>query len=199
MSKCRYCSEDIEWRESPDGKKIPTNPNTGQRHVCPNAPGTVSKHDIQKSQDEYNKKGSAIPSIEGQIVGKDDEKRLLRVKDIEGTSHLIIWPAFRDEVFKKQKEWWFVRVTGEYKDHEFVPEDVTYWKKPDNWPASKGYGKSFQPRNEKIIVAQTLLKCWTELWFNTITPDSVNFDQARDEILTAVENDLERVMKAGGT
>jgi hypothetical protein len=42
------------------------------------------------------------------------------------------------------------------------------------------------------------VKAYTELWMSTNTPDSVTFDDAIEDILTAVKRDLPRVMEIGG-
>jgi pyruvate/2-oxoglutarate dehydrogenase complex dihydrolipoamide acyltransferase (E2) component len=55
----------------------------------------------------------------------------------------------------------------------------------------------FSPR-DRLIVAQCLVKAYTDLWCNTHTPDSVTFDDARKEILAVVKEDLPRVMEIGG-
>jgi hypothetical protein len=52
---------------------------------------------------------------------------------------------------------------------------------------------------DRLIVTQCLMKAYTDLWINTNTPDSVTFDDAREEIIAAVEKDLPRVMEIGGS
>lgn len=62
--------------------------------------------------------------------------------------------------------------------------------------AGPGPRDIFQPK-DRLIVAQCLLKAYTDLWAITITPDTVTFDNAREEILAAVQKDLPRVLKMG--
>ncbi len=57
-------------------------------------------------------------------------------------------------------------------------------------------GDLFSPK-DRLIVAQCLVKAYTDLWMQTHTPDTITFAAARNEILGAVEADLPRVMKAG--
>jgi hypothetical protein len=52
---------------------------------------------------------------------------------------------------------------------------------------------------DRLIVTQCLVKAYTDLWVSTNTPDSVTFDDAIEDILTAVKRDLPRVMEIGGT
>jgi hypothetical protein len=51
---------------------------------------------------------------------------------------------------------------------------------------------------DRLIVAQTLVKAWTELYVETLAPDEINFDTARQEILKAVEHDVEEIMRMSG-
>jgi hypothetical protein len=214
MATCKYCGEEIEWRKDENDKSWPANPTTGTRHDCRKKEPV--KQEYKNPVTEPNNPAPAqktIPTIEGQIVGIDHDKRLIRVKDIGGTTHLITWPAIRDEAFKKQKEWWFVRLTGEFIDHEFVPSDVAYWKKPDNWPASKGGfgggGRPYQPRNEKPIIYQVCYKeaCETVRSINnkdsaailkTDEEFSIWFNKMMDMALERAKKDAKALIEASG-
>ena len=197
---CNVCGEDIEMRQGTDSKWFPANPTTGQRHVCPTKQPAGNQTYINPVSSPNNPAPAqkTIPTIEGQIVGIDKDKRLIRVKDIDGTTHLITWPAVRDEAFAKQKEWWFVRLTGEYKDHEFIPADVAYWKKPDNWPASKGGfggGRSYTPRNEKPIIYQVCYKEACETIRGIFTGKYMDNKEAQKAFDTMMDMALERAKK----
>ena len=60
-------------------------------------------------------------------------------------------------------------------------------------PIINGNGK-----NERMMTAGMLMKCYTELWINIETPGSVSFDTARQQILKAVEEDVDEVLRIGG-
>ena len=57
-------------------------------------------------------------------------------------------------------------------------------------------GDLFSPK-DRLIVAQCLVKAYTDLWMQTHTPDTITFADARAEILAAVKADLPQVMAAG--
>jgi len=98
----------------------------------------------------------------------------------------------------KLKQGWFCKLTGEYeKDVDLWRlEAQEFFKRPDDWPATV-HRRVFE-RNDKLIVVQTMLKAYCELWCSTNTPDQVTFADAREDILAAIEADLPRVLKAGG-
>lgn len=56
----------------------------------------------------------------------------------------------------------------------------------------------FTPK-DRLIVAQTLVKAYTDLWINTNTPDTVTFEAARKQILAAIGEDIDKLMGIGGT
>jgi hypothetical protein len=78
---------------------------------------------------------------------------------------------------------------------------LPYKERPADYPkipkTGKGNGGG-QPRNERLIAAESLLKSYVDPWRMTNTPDQVTFKNARDEIKTAVEEDLPWLMKQGG-
>ena len=65
-------------------------------------------------------------------------------------------------------------------------------------PAARPGARDVFTSKDRLIVTQCLMKAYTDLWINTNTPDSVTFDDAREEIIAAVEKDLPRVMEIGG-
>jgi len=67
---------------------------------------------------------------------------------------------------------------------------------PEN-PAARPGARDIFPPKDRLIVAQTLVKAYTELWCNTNTPDQVTFKDAREDILAAVEEDLPKVLAMG--
>jgi hypothetical protein len=147
---------------------------------------------------------SGIKTVQGQITAIDAGLHTLTVKDIAGIHHEMMWKAALVEKMATLKQWFFVSISAEKSGDLWVVIDQTYFKKPDNWiaPSKPAYGgKPFTPRNERIIVAQMLVKTWTELYISGHPGeayDSKNFAEAREEILKAMEADVDRVMKAGG-
>lgn len=51
--------------------------------------------------------------------------------------------------------------------------------------------------NERLIVAQLLIKKWTDLYIGSNVLEPSDFDTGRKDILDAVEKDLDRVMAMG--
>jgi hypothetical protein len=186
VKPCNRCGEEIEMRLDNMGKWFPANPVTGQRHECPKPAPSAQQPAANPD---------TIPTIEGQIVGIDYDKRLIRIKDIAGNTTLISWPASRDESFKKQKEWWFVRLTGEYIDHSFVPSDVVYWKKPDNWPKSERQGYGGKPRNERLIAFLALHRAAVSAFPISSSQD---YERTMAVIYAQAARDTERAMKDFG-
>jgi hypothetical protein len=145
--------------------------------------------------------GSGIKTVEGQIVEINHDAHKITVKDRTGALHTMIWPPVLVDQMSKLKQWWFTKITGEHQ------ADVDLWKltaneffkRPEDWPFKPAGGKGgYAPRNEKMIVVQTMLKAYCDLWCSTNTPDQVTFADAREDILAAIEADLPRILKAGG-
>ena len=54
-----------------------------------------------------------------------------------------------------------------------------------------------QVTSKRISVMQTLINAYTDLYINTHILEDVDFKTARNDVLKAVEEDVDRVMKAG--
>jgi len=216
VSVCKFCSQEITWHKDPvSGKNYPKNLN-GSPHLCRSAAPAQEKtpDQIAKEREEYNRKAQAagfttgnnctspdipaLKTVEGQIVTLDIPAHKVWLKDRAGATHYFIWgPALHDQM-SKLKQGWFCKLTGEYeKDVDLWRlEAQEFFKRPDDWPATV-HRRVFE-RNDKLIVVQTMLKAYCELWCSTNTPDQVTFADAREDILAAIEADLPRVLKAGG-
>jgi len=96
-----------------------------------------------------------------------------------------------DVVLRKQKIGYFVQISSDGE----LARSIKFANKPADWPQKKG---DWKPRNERIIVAQVLIKAWTELYVHSMIPDEVDFNKARTEILQAVKDDISTVMEIGG-
>jgi hypothetical protein len=149
------------------------------------------------------KPGNGLKTVEGQITAINYDKRGLAVRDKGGDTHPFYWSEnFKMVNYKGEllKQWWFVRITAERResDDTWWVTAQEYFKKPDDWPKPQGGKGQYQPRNEKLIVAQMLTKCWSDLYIHSNPPDDLDFDKGREDILAAMEQDIDRVMKAGG-
>jgi hypothetical protein len=145
--------------------------------------------------------------VEGNVTDLDLDARFFTLEDRTGKVFIkIYWKPAHEEKMRKQKPGYYEAPFVEMEEktgglQEAVLVDLPYKDRGDFPRAQKKGGQGgrpYTPRNERIIVAQCLLKAWTDLWINTNTPDSVTFDDAREDILKAVEADLQRVMTAGG-
>jgi len=144
---------------------------------------------------------SGIKIVQGQITAIDQGLHTVEVKDKEGKHHQMMWAAPLNEKMAKLKQWFFVSISAEKSGEYWKVIDQTYFKKPDDWPVSqKGYGggKSYTPRNERIIVLQSCAKLAAEVFAITTTPESMDFDAAMDLIITRAIKDTDTLMKAGG-
>lgn len=146
---------------------------------------------------------NGIKTVEGQIVLLDKPAHKITIKTRDGQQHSFVWTPALDAEFGKLNQWWFTKVTGEHEADFDIWRATSqgFFKRPEDWPFAKagGFGgKTFTPRNEKLIVVQALTKAYCELWMSTNTPDHVSFEDARAEILKAVEADLPTLMRLGG-
>jgi len=142
---------------------------------------------------------AGLKSVEGQVTAIDPGAHKVTVKTRDGQHHELIWGAGLHDRMSKLQQWWFTKITAEESGGVWKVTAQDFFKRPDDWPFQKGgAGKPFVPRNEKLIVVQVLIKAYSDLWMNTNTPDQVLFEDAREDILKAVEKDIDRVMKIGG-
>lgn len=145
--------------------------------------------------------------ILGVVETIDAPGRKATASDEHGVFHPITWAAgYLDEKFAKLKPGYYRRFSGETAKPGVVTAigwmgtDEPEWVKA-RYKAlhpSGGGGGGGRPRNEKLIVAQCLLKAYTDLYIASNPPDGIGFNSGREEILKAVETDLPRVMRAGG-
>ena len=145
-------------------------------------------------------------SVEGNLATVDLEKRFFTLENREGVIFIRIdWdplPYF-DQKMRKQKIGYYekpvVVMTGE---NTARLKELEYTARPASFPKrqqQKGTGsRQYQQRNEKLIVVQVLVKAYTDLYIASNPPDGLDFESGLDVILTAVEEDVDRLMKAGG-
>ena len=134
--------------------------------------------------------------FKGKVSAIDTGKRTLSMKDETGVLHIYQWTEVLDVVMRKWKPGYYLEL--KYDADKYLIKSAFYWQEGrDVWPKEKG---NFKPRNERLIVTQMLIKTWTELYFHTVVEANLRtaFDEARRDILNAVEQDIDRVMKIGG-
>jgi hypothetical protein len=135
--------------------------------------------------------------FKGKVSAIDTGKRTLSMKDETGVLHIYQWTEVLDVVMRKWKPGYYLEL--KYDADKYHIKSANYWQEGrDVWPKEKG---NFKPRNERLIVTQMLIKTWTELYFHTdimACDGALHFDEARKDILNAVEQDIDRVMKIGG-
>ena len=129
----------------------------------------------------------------GKIAVIELPKRHLVVMDKDSTLHYYTCAEPLDVVLQKQKVGYFVKVTVDGD----ICKKIEYAPRPADWPFQKGQGKPFVPRNDRLIQVQSLRRDYTELLIHSMIPDEIEFNQARKIILEAVEEDIDRYMKAG--
>lgn len=78
-----------------------------------------------------------------------------------------------------------------------APQQETRTSPESGVTAAQPGARDVFPPKDRLIVVQCLVKAYTDLWCNTNTPDQVTFEDAREDILTAVEQDLPKVLAMG--
>ena len=133
----------------------------------------------------------------GRVGVIDMEKRVLQMKDADDVIHPFKWTEPLDIIMRKWKAGYYLTV--KYDSESLVLKNAIYWQEgKDVMPKKQGTGRQYQPRNEKLIVVQVLVKAYTDLYIASNPPDGLDFESGRDLILTAVEEDVDRLMRAGG-
>jgi hypothetical protein len=141
-----------------------------------------------------------LKQVEGQIASIDVQGRHFALEDKAGIIFIkIVYSAKFDNYMRKQKIGFYEKPTvimvGETSANL---EDIHYVDRPADW--QKSGGRKQPQRNERLIVVQVLIKAWTDLYVQTkrfMPEDEIGFDVSRKEILDAVEEDIDRVMKIG--
>jgi hypothetical protein len=129
----------------------------------------------------------------GKIASIDLTKRTIVLMDKDSILHPYKVPEALDIILQKQKQGWYVKITSEGE----LAKRIEYAPRPADWPFQKGQGKQYQPRNERLIVTQMLIKTYADLARFDFDPSDFNFKIARKIILDAVEEDIDRVMRIG--
>lgn len=137
------------------------------------------------------------------LISYDGKKATAVDKD--GILYSMLWKApYIDEKMRKMQQGYYREFTCEVQGDYLVITSIKYVESPE-WVRQKFFSKGGKgggggkPRNERLIVTQVLLKSWTDLYVASSFPDTdfLDFNKARKAILQAVEEDVDRVMKAG--
>lgn len=140
-----------------------------------------------------------LKSVEGQVTAIDPGAHKITVKTRDGQHHEMIWGAALHDRMSKLQQWWFTKITAEESGGVWKVMAQDFFKRPDDWPFQKGgAGKSFVPRNEKLIVLQSSLKAAVDLFQTCHAPDTQSYDDACDLVVQKAIEMTEKLMKAGG-
>jgi hypothetical protein len=127
--------------------------------------------------------------------------RKMSVCDSDQIVHPLVWESALDNKMATLKPSYFKKFTVK-KEGDITRIISIQWVEKPDIPAWVGQRYKKQgggsPRNERMIVVECMLKAYIDLWQSTHAPDTVDFADARIEILDAIEADLPRVLKAGG-
>jgi hypothetical protein len=164
-------------------------------------PGPASAE--QKEGEPANPSANTgLKTVEGQITFIDPAAHKITVKDRAGASHTMIWPPALHDKMSQQKQWWFVKITGEHQEDVDIWKliSVEFFKRPDDWPASQhgGGGWKGQPRNERLIAFQNMHTAALQGAQFTVTPDTQDYDAFMDVVYARAKKDTEQAMKDFG-
>jgi hypothetical protein len=103
-------------------------------------------------------------TLSGKLDKIDPATRTFTIKDVQDAAHPFNWPAVLDVVMKKWQPGYYLTV--KFNPDTYDVNNVSYWQEgKEEWAKThKGGagGRSFVPRNEKIIVCQTVYKAHVE-------------------------------------
>ena len=133
--------------------------------------------------------------IIGRIAGANLEKKQIVLSDKDGILKMYSYPEVLDVVAQKQKQGWYVKLT---LDDALLIKKIEYAAKPE-WAGPSSTKSNFKPRNERLIVLQSMCKLGAEVFAITTTPNQMDFDTAMDLIIDRAIHDTETLMKAGGS
>jgi hypothetical protein len=219
MAECKFCHGGIEWRKV-GGKSVPYNLD-GTPHRCKSqASGTApagAPVPCTARLDAFTA-GSATFRVKS---GKSKTYAILRstaqewaaagykpgtwleftldAKNFVQNPKQVPEPAWAKDLEAQQE----IAAPGQ-PDHKQPPAAAAPPQEtrtsPEGPAASRPGPADIFPLKDRLIAAQCLLKAWTDLYISGHPGeayDSKNFADAREEILTAIENDLPRVMGMG--
>ena len=143
-----------------------------------------------------------LKTIEGQVASINLEKRLMAIEDRKGIIfYSVSWMPNQDQKIQKLKVGYYVKPTVEVKgDSSGRLIDLPYSERPADWPKSNkgGGGKSYAPRNEKLIAFLALHRDAVQAAQITTTPDTQDYDAFMQMCYDRAKKDVEQAMKDFG-
>jgi hypothetical protein len=143
-----------------------------------------------------------LKQVDGQIASIDYDNRHFALEDRSGIIFLkVIWVQKFDLYMRKQKVGYYEKPTVIMTSQTAATlEDIRYVERPADWPKSGGKGKSYQPRNERLIVLQSCAKLGADVYAitNLTTVQPEDFESVMDLIIARAIKDTETLMKAAG-
>lgn len=144
----------------------------------------------------------------GEIVAVDLAKHTMALKNADGIITGYVWreSSETNQTMQKQKVGWYVGVTYEAQGDRLVLTDCHYEERPANMRRGnssgagyKGGGRSYQPKNERAIIFQVLLKGAIELMVRGM-PEGQGVDLRKDlgACIRIAEEALPDACKAAG-
>jgi len=143
-------------------------------------------------------------NLNGKCTFMDAPTRTFKMKDIDGTEHPFKWTEPLDVVMMKHGEAkWKVGyyLTVVYNPDTHAVKNVTYWNEgKDKFPKDqKGGGKSYTPRNERVIVLQCCMKVAADVYIaSTESGNPLTFEKTMEKITAEAIKAAGELCKAGG-
>jgi hypothetical protein len=130
-----------------------------------------------------------------ELIGKintiDVQKRAFSIHDKDQALHVFKIPESLDIILARQKVGYSIKIMYEGE----MCKKIEYAPKPADWPQGKAFQK---PRNEKLIVVQSLHRDYTDLYIHSMNPEQIDFNEGRRLIIEAVREDLGVIISLGG-
>jgi hypothetical protein len=143
-----------------------------------------------------------LKQVEGQIASIDYDGRHFALEDKAGIIFLkVTWAQKFDGYMRKQKIGFYEKPTViTLTETTASLEDIRYVERPADWPKVSGKSKTYQPRNERLIVLQSCAKLAADVYAitNLTTVQPEDFEQVMDLIIARAIKDTDTLMKAGG-
>jgi len=134
-----------------------------------------------------------LTTTEGQIININTASRGIAIRNSEGITDGFPWDPAQDREFMRLKVGWYAKITLEKRGDKWIA--ISQAKAPR--PA--GSRKPEPAQDQRMIMKSVLIKAYTGLWMQTVTPDTITFEDARRDIRQAVDEDLPWAMgEAGG-
>lgn len=132
-----------------------------------------------------------LTTVEGQIINVNTASRGIAIRDKDGITDGFPWDPSQDREFMRLKVGWYAKITLEKRGDKWIA--ISQAKAPR--PA----GSRKEDPDQRMIMKSVLIKTYTDLWMQTVTPGTITFDDARKDIRQAVDEDLPWAMGEAGS